>query len=55
MCMDFLTQPKVDVPKSNIAISWRLCFSDMWLGVDLRMLTKKACVQKRFDHVLKIH
>ena len=38
---------KVDMPKSNLTIIWALYVSGMWLGLDMRIGTKKTCVQRR--------
>ena len=45
---------KVEVPKSNTTITWTSIFEGMWLGLNIRMGTKKTRVKKKLYYVLKI-
>ena len=57
------TQPKtqedrvesciVDVPNSVFILNKHLYLSGVWLSVDLRTDTKKSCIGKRSDYLLK--
>ena len=38
----------VEVPNSNTTITWACILSDLWLGVDLRMDTRKDMCSKYF-------
>ena len=36
-----------------LILNMHLCVSDIWLGVNLRMDTKKTRVEKRLEYMLK--
>ena len=54
-CWDTSCEYKVDLPNSMSDLNGHLYLSGIWLGVHLRMDTKKKCVEQRLDYMLKIY
>ena len=54
-CEPFIVEYKMEVPNSGSHLNIHRYLSGEWLDVDLRTDTKKICVEKRLDYVVRIY